>query len=481
MINSQIFNMILFAIDKIESCRDWRPFDELVLGLSPENSCHSGQYEFLEKSIHRENGLHPGNGWGKTSVIAKKHIYFILKHFSHGDKYKTLNVAITQDQAELVQDEMMRLISNSPTLASWLVLPNGSVKFPHAKIRYCNGAQTEFKSTKKKGESIEGKEYGYISVDEVALELYLEFIRDKILLPRTRAKYPLPENLPLDSPLRKWNWQDSQIDYSATPKGYTAFYRILENIKRTGGYVRGGSSYENPHIDHTLLDYFKTIWSEAKVAQMIEGKFIDTAEMMFASRVDKLFDENLTFEEVTKGAKYVEGWDLARGRKGKAADSTVGFRLDVSNVPARIVKRWSFQLPWTEKERENIKSMENIIHRSSIEREIRQSQYESKAKVFIDSTGVGDTLYGIVQDIAKPVDFRGGNKDFLLDHLQAVIDAGLVKCPFIPELADEMTVYQREDKNLDTDNLMALAVACSSLAVKSRRPVEVVPVDVFAR
>jgi len=230
-----------------------------------------------------------------------------------------------------------------------------------------------------------------------------------------------------------------------------------------------------------LLNYFKTIWSEAKVKQIIEGLFIDTAEMMFASRIDKLFDENLSFEEADKGSKYIEGWDLARGRKGKASDSTVGFRLKNVLPQWHVVKRWSFQLPWTEKERENIKTMENIVHRSSIEREIRQSQYESKAKVYIDSTGVGDTLYGIVQDIAKPVDFRGGNKDFLLDHLQACIDADLIKCPFIPELADEMTVYQRDDKNIDTDNIMALAVACSSIVVKSRRAVEIVRADVFAR
>lgn len=452
-------SIIKFCIDKIDKERDWLPFEDLILG---QQFSHPGQLDFLKNSISRENGLHAGNGFGKTSIFARKHIFYILKHFLDAAKYKTLSVAITQDQAELVQDEILSLVSHSPLLSRWFIPLNGSVKFPHAKIRYCNGAITEFKTTKKKGESIEGKEYGYISGDELALELYLEFIREKILMPRLRA------------------WTDSQIDYGATPKGYTAFFRVLETIKRAGGYVRGGSSYENPHIDHTLLDYFCKTWSQAKIDQIIYGKFIDTAEMMFASRVEKLFDDTCNFAEAERGRQYIEGWDLARGRK-KTADQTVGFRIDVTSKPYHLVKCWAFQLPWTEKERENINNeFGKEVEKSSIEREIRNAHYESGSQVYVDSTGVGDTLFGMLQDIAKPVDFRGGRKDELLDNLQAVIDVDLLKCPFIPALADEMTTYQRNDSNLDTDYLMALAVTCSSFKVRTSQPLVPVRVDIFA-
>lgn len=461
MEKEKILAILKFSLDEISLRRNWEPFERLVLCLPEDQCAHPGQRDFLERSIFRENGLHPGNGWGKTSVLAKKHIFFILKHWVDAAKYKTLNVAITQDQAELVQDEIFRLAQSSPLLRGWFLAGNASVKFPHARIRYGNGAITEFKTTKKKGESIEGKEYGYISADEIALEIYLEFIREKILLPRLRR------------------WTDSQIDYSATPKGYTAYYRILQEIKRTGGFVRGGSSYENPHIDHTLLDYFKGTWSPAKFSQIILGQFIDTAEMMFASRVERLFDDTLTFAEVDPAHRYVEGWDLARGRK-KTADQTVGIRLDTTVLPYPIVKYWAFQLPWTEKERENINMESGFVkERSSIEREIRNAHKASKGAVYLDSTGVGDTLYGMVQDIAKPVDFRGGRKDDLLDHLQAVLDADMVKSPFIPQLAEEMTMYQRDDKQLETDHLMALAIACSPLRVQSKRSIVVSDVDLF--
>ena len=148
-----LLNILKFSIEEIIYRRNWEPFERLVLCLPEEKCAHVGQREFLEKSIFRENGLHPGNGWGKTSVIAKKHIFFILKHWLDGPKYKTLNVAITQDQSELVQDEMDQLIAQSPILKGWFF--KSSVRFPHARIVFGNGAITEFKTTKKKGESIE--------------------------------------------------------------------------------------------------------------------------------------------------------------------------------------------------------------------------------------------------------------------------------------------------------------------------------------
>jgi len=444
--NIQTMEIIAYCLKQIDEKNNWRPFDDLVLG----HYCHEEQYTWLSKSIFRENLLHPGNGWGKTDVIAKKHLKFILKHLLDGKKYRTLNTAITSEQSELVQERIVDFISGSPLLKSWLINKNSITKFPYPKIKYINGAITEFKTTKRKGESIEGKEYGYISADEIALEMHLEFLRDKILLPRLRR------------------WDDSQMDFSATPKGMNAYYRVKQDIKRKGGHVQGGSSYDNPHIDHTLLDYQQETWSEAKVNQIIKGKFIDTAEMMFASRIEKLFDNSLVLQDgIDRGNKYLEGWDLARGRKGSISDQTVGYRLDTTKKPAVIVKHWGFQLPWTEKGRQNINAQERVeeIQKSSIEREIRTAQYESQAKVFLDSTGVGDTLWEMLMDIAQPIDYRGGNKDKILDHAQAVIDAGLVKSPFIPELADEMTVYQRADQNLDTDNVMALVVALQGIKI----------------
>ncbi len=445
-IDAKLIDLITWSLAKIQKEGDWQPFVEYVL----KGKLHDGQSEFLSKALFKENALHPGNGFGKTEVIAIKHLRFILSHL-FDPAYRTLNIAITIEQAEMVQARIVRYAQESPVLSRLGLIPkNGVVSSPVPRIRFRFGSETEFKTTKKKAESVEGKEYGYISADEIALEPYLEFIRESILLPRTRK------------------YADSQLDFFATPKGKNAYWRVVEKIRRAGGYVRGGSSFENPWIDHDLLRYITSSWSEARVQQTIYGEFIDTGTMMFASRVPVLFRDDLTFEEPQVGRKYLSGWDLARGRKGSQSDQTVGIRLDVTERPARVVKTWNFQLPWTEKERENINAAEGrVIEQSSIEREIRASHYETREEVRLDSTGVGDTLYGILMDIADPVDFRGGRKDELLDHLQAVIDAGLLVAPFIPALADEMTVYQRSDVNLDTDWLMALAIAASGITIET--------------
>lgn len=444
----KIFELINWSIKQIDEKNDWMPFCELVCNYSP----HEKQLEYLTNSTFKENALHPGNGWGKTDVTAIKHLYFILKHFLDGPTYRTLNIAITLEQAQLVQERIVKVVSNSPVLRekNWLIKNNKCITgLPIPKIKFSNEAQVEFKSTKKKAESVEGKEYGYISADEIALEPHIEFIQDKILLPRLRA------------------WKDSQMDFSATPKGQNAYFRVCEDIRRKGGYVQGGSSYDNPHIDHELLNYQIKNWSQQKIDQTIYGKFLDTADMPFASRVPILFDNDLELQEVEKGHKYVEAWDLARGRKGENADQTVGFRLDLSLDVPQIVQRRAFQLPWTDKERENINNeLGEEKEKSSTEREIRNWHYESDSDVLIDSTGIGDTLYGILQDIAEGVDFRGGRKDEMIEHAQAVIDCGKIKCPYIPELADEMTTYQRDDKNLSTDNVMAFIILCSAIEIE---------------
>lgn len=441
--------------DYVKNGLQWQAFDYFVLAGGDQKKyesigSHAGQLDFLVNSRQFENVLHAGNGFGKTDIIARKHIAKILIHFFDpivtGQPYKTLNIAITREQAELVQERIVSLLKNCP-VASWLIKEH--VKFPNPEIRWANGAITEFRTTKRKAEAVEGHEYGYISADEIALEQHLEFIREKILIPRLRK------------------YKDAQLDFFATPKGMNAFYRITNLIERGGGFVRSGSSYENPHINHDVLDYMSTTWSKEKVLQILYGQFVDNPNFLFASRVDRLIDNDLELSDsIDKTKKYIEGWDLARGRKGDIADNTVGYRIQkgATNI---VVGRWAFQLPWTEKERE-LMLQNNEVASSSTEKEIRRRHAESNSDCRIDSTGVGDTLFSMLQDIALAVDFRG-KKDKILEHAQAVIDAGLVKCPYIPTLVDQMTVYERDDKNLETDDLMALCIALFAIPViKSR-------------
>lgn len=456
-ISQALADRLFYAIKLIEQTRNWRIFDELVLGITDNK--HEKQYDYLRDSMGtRENVLHAGNGWGKTDMFAKKHIYYILKHFLDGEKYKTCQTALTLEQARETKDRIMKMVFESPYLTEQGKIKNGrpdswfvvnEKNFPLPEIEYCNNAVTHFRTTKNKAQAIEGKEYGYIGSDEVALELHIEHIREKVFLPRLRL------------------WKDSQVDYAATPKGKNAYYRVAEAIKRAGGCVRGGSSFDNPYIDHELLNYIIENWNELKKDQVIYGKFIDNSMMPFAGRVEILFDENLELnDKILDGHYYYNGWDLARGRTTEN-DMTAGFRIDKTNFEqnrrATVTQYFQFQAPWTEAGRLNyIKEGQDF--KFSTEGKIREEYKKVNNMGYIDCTGVGDTLFEMLRDKMHGVDFRG-KKEKLIEHAQACIDGEVIKSPFIPQLADQMSTYMYEDKGLDTDALMAFVVAMQGLDI----------------
>lgn len=437
--------IILASIKQIQVNHDWRMFDDLVLN-NPDNR-HIAQYKYLADSLTvKESVLHAGNGWGKTDIFAKKHIYKILSHLGDRKAYQTCQTALTLDQAIETQERIEEIVSKSPMLDGWFITK--AVKHPLPEIRYFNQAKTIFRTTKNKAQAIEGKQFGYIGADEVAMEPHLEFIREKVFLPRIRR------------------WRDSQVEYAATPKGKNAYFRVSQAVKRAGGCVCGGSSYDNPYIDHKLLDYITENWNDLKKKQIIEGQFIDNSLMPFAGRLDKLFNRDLELTEaIQKNHTYFEAWDLARGRTSEN-DMTFGYRIDSTQKPYLITQKWSFQLPWTEQGRQLLMD-KGYKFDSSIEAKIRQKQKVHGGRGFVDSTGIGDTLSEMVQDIMQGVDFRG-KKDKLIEHAQACIDQEAIKSPYIPELADQMSTYMIDDKDLDTDAIMAFVIGMKGVNIINR-------------
>ncbi len=449
MLNRQVVQLIQSALDKIERDNDWMMFDECVLGI--EENRHEKQLEFLRRSISRENVCHAGNGFGKTDIPVKKHIRFLLKHIIEGTKYKTCHTALTLDQASEFVDRFESIVTASPVLRDWFLDRIGS-RGQKPTIKIYNGLKIEVRTLKNKAQAIEGKEYGYISADEVAMETHLEFIREKVFLPRLRK------------------WEDSQLDFFATPKGMNAYYRVVNAIKRSGGYVVAGSPYDNPYIDHSIWKHLEKQWPKQKVDQVIYGQFVDNAKLLFASRVEKVFDSALDLEDTMRnGFEYFDAWDLARGKNVNEDDLTVGLRfVKTKKGKYRIVKHWAYQLPWTKKSRESLAKKGERFD-SSLEEEIRRAWNDHKQWVLLDKTGIGDPLFEVLSDIAGGVDFRG-NKEKLIEHAQLVIDYGLVESPLIPKLVDQMTVYTLdEDKKLDTDYLMAFIIGCSNIQIPSQK------------
>jgi hypothetical protein len=82
------------------------------------------------------------------------------------------------------------------------------------------------------------------------------------------------------------------------------------------------------------------------------------------------------------------------------------------------------------------------------------------SRTYFDATGVGQTIGDTLKDIrAEGFVFTKPSKDEILTDLQSALSLRQLKYPQIPVLFDELKFYEREDRDLIQDCVMALAGA----------------------
>lgn len=157
------------------------------------------------------------------------------------------------------------------------------------------------------------------------------------------------------------------------------------------------------------------------------------------------------------GVLAVDGWDLAR-----RVDETVGITLNVTAEPWRLAEWYGgTREPWP----------------SQCRRIEARFQRWKSGRVTIDATGIGDVVYehlAIPTDVLEPYVFTLPSKQRLLWNLQAMLETHRLVLPQIPRLLRQLSEYSWDDTGLDTDWVMALA-----LAAWAGRAVRLMPVEVF--
>lgn len=282
-------------------------------------------------------------------------------------------------------------------------------------------------------------------------------------------------------------------------------------------YVRSGSMYENPWgVPHEEIDRMVRENPPEVVAQVVFGKFVESSGLVFtAELINQFFDRSVpkvmadfwVDEARTRQGRldqsnkldpyrYSIGVDLARKK-----DYTVIFVIDLRAHPHRVVYyRRLNRVPW-----------------DTIYAEIgRACAWYSGYELFVDATGSGgdvvmDALlshwYCPAHHVVYPMNGRcsqhgrpapgweleGGNcfvkrvridaqeyiftakgKADLINHLQDVfsdgydasrpeLEFGLLRCPVIHHLQEELTEYAWEDKKLQTDCVFGLALAAQGI------------------
>ena len=432
--------------------------------LSPKKP-HPGQIRWLQSSNQPINVLVPGNRWGKSTVIAMKHIWKNVfkvgqtrESRENGDSYETISVAQSADQAEIVFKEAKRLLQHKnlrPLVKSFRSSP-----FPH--IIFANGSVMHCRSAHDDGKYIDGHKYMYLSIDEAGYIANLRHLMSSVIVLRLAG--------------------GGEIDLIGTPKGYNDLYFYFERGQRgiDGYYSQRGSIYDNPFLlpeDLKVRDKLLASANPKLRQQALFGEFVDFTGLAFTrDQRDNAFDPALRHHEsYVEGRRYVVAWDL-----GRTTDYTVGIVLDITQRPWKLVS-------YT---RLNRVAWEEIY--ATIERVAKE--YHISAS-YIDATGPQGDI--IEEELVKRGIMAWGYKSStkalkidLINGLQTALDEGrqavgtydeidefgntfpqpllqdpgegwgLLRLPTITQLMDEMGIYSLDDKDIPfTDSVMSLALA----------------------
>lgn len=285
-------------------------------------------------------------------------------------------------------------------------------------------------------------------------------------------------------------------------------------------YVQTGSMFENPYgVPHDEIVAMLLELPNEVAAQVIFGKYVESSGLVFTGEtIQMMFDRNLErvtadrwkqpeailhAEQLRVAARerrldsrilernFATGVDFAR-----QTDFTVIFTLDVSTRPARVVYyRRLNRVPW-----------------ESIYLEVGRVAHAFGQNILADSTGMaGDVIFdalegrrycpvhdrtvlidphgggGVCRDrdgnpLSPPCssthiplacvegyDFTTNSKKQLIEHLRNAAQVGYrrgsdepfgwLRVPPIVQLEEELSFYAWDDKGLDTDTVMSLALA----------------------
>jgi hypothetical protein len=475
-------------------------FSELVFGTP----YHGGQRKYHEESNGQVNFLLPGNSWGKTEDIARealRYAWYKLGPYKPMDfqgwleqEYKVL---VCSYNYNIAQESFNRLVAhhrNRPEVRA--LIKKITIDDP-VQVELANGAIINWGSLKDMGKLVEAARRRVIFVDEVGHIPDLSATFDNILFPRTMGV-------------------GGVIHLYGTPKAYSDPYLLEVYEKgRTGGdgfhFSQDGSVFENEFWPQEERDRilnnprYVTGWREcpeggcdephcrdaqhpivtAVGRQVIYGHFVLAGGLFFSRlHIGRIFtgdyeikwdgethfhegDWSLGVDGIWRrngdspaGRLYMGAFDLAGNKKRKkrnvGSDATVGFVIDYTERPWRIVHYEYIaggDADWNQK----YEIMSAIF------------QGYPMPYLLIDTTGQVDSVQEALQDRGVEVEgvhFGGssGKKFDMLRGLQLAMELewngtkGVLRSPPIPKLKHELDHYVLPDDDIEQDCVMALAM-----------------------
>lgn len=449
---------------------------------------HEGQKRYLRaKAEDFRKGrktkiwvLVPGNRWGKSVTLAILHIWHCTYKIglARGDAealakgaYATANISPHSDTTKPVFDAIIQIMTSSfvikrrdktaksnKCLLGWLLMPERIRNSTPYYIPFSNNSEILFRSTgEDKGDSIQGKSFGYISDDEGGRDKHLEYVMTSNVLPRL-------------GDLGGW------FDLVSTPdqKSPSILYHMdmFEKGKRgePGYYAQEGDASENHYLPadyvSSMIDLYK---GDPIIDQVLYGKFVFSGDAFYkgptilAAKTDKL-NGGLVYEA---GRSYVVSVDTSMGE-----DEMV---YTVLRAPLGDEIKWKLARQVSCKGN----SKDPMVHMSDFEALVGQYRRGSNLKIIVETWNgeSGRFCLDMPYDLRAITTTYGSwtfpgrqkleaNKNpkmlkpAILLALRKMLSNEWLEIPNESTLIKQLSIYREDDTNIPTDRVISLALGC---------------------
>lgn len=449
-------------------------FAEEFLGMP----LHEGQIRFYRNANGKVNVLVPANRWGKSITVAIKHIHHCVYKIGLGQgngeafgraQYMTANLAPHSDATKPVFEAIKNIMTSSFAIPQadgsmknneckigWLLNEAGVRNTVPYYIPFFNRSEILFRSTgEDKGDSIQGKNFGYISYDEGGRSNHLEYELNANIIPRLADL-------------------NGTLDIVSTPDmksnsilfHYDLFEKGLHG--EFGYYAQEGSISDNVFLLRNNPTYIED--EERRLAgdpikdQVLHGKFVFAGDSLYpADDIQAAKDDTLNMGvPYEQGHTYVVGVDTAMGE-----DEMVFTVVDTTDKPYRVVRQLCAK--------GNSKSPQ--IHMADFEALVRSYLRQNNLKIIVE-TWNGESAnfyqdmpwdlqiitkcYGSWQPPHTKVigrNMKSVKKPDILLALRKALAVRELKIPNEPTLVKQLSIYREDDSNLKTDRVISLALA----------------------
>jgi len=427
--------------------------------------------------------LSSANRWGKSAVISILQIWYLFYKFgiktnNAGDwfdiEYRTANIAPTSKLTQPVFKAMLAIMKSTYAVRdqstgittvnkckiSAFLLEDKTINNPPFKLFFANNSYIENLSLMgNKGDSLQGLPYGIITYDEAARSDHLQVEIDDSILGR----------------LLDWTAPLHLLSTPSQSSSSLLYYKDLYDQGLIGvnqSYTQTGSIYENEFMTPEMIEKQCAMLEDNPLKdQMLFGHFIFGDETIFPGQdIQDAQDDSLNAGiDFQTGHNYVIGVDTAMG-----TDEMVYTVLDTTQKPYRLVHLYAMKGS-RKSPQLHLEALVDIIEKyrevNNIQMVIETWNGES-ARFYQDLPQYIKTFthcYGswqperITTDNKNPITKKTTmiKKADILVALKKVLAVHDIKIPSKGyELIKQLNIYKEDDKNLPTDRVISLCLAC---------------------